>query len=122
MLDFSNFNSIISIMNYFRSSKVCKQAIIESRWMNNGELDVVCPYCGQHDCHKRKDGRYVCRNCNHNFSETVGTIFENTKINKKTRKTIKQHNVKGGCKDNIPVILYFIISILAKQPFTSTLT
>lgn len=80
MLDFSKFNSIISIMNYFRSSKICKQAIIESRWMNNGELDVVCPYCGQHHCKVGYNDRFVCPKCQNKFSCLVGTIFQNTKI------------------------------------------
>lgn len=76
MVDFSKFSSLVDIALYFDTPEKCKEAIKEARWGD----DVVCPYCGQHDCHKRKDGRYVCRNCNHNFSETVGTIFENTKI------------------------------------------
>ena len=45
-----------------------------------GGDDVVCPYCGKHHCHKRADGRWCCSQCNKNFSEKVGTIFENTKI------------------------------------------
>jgi len=40
----------------------------------------VCPYCGKHHCHKRADGRFCCSECHKNFSEKVGTIFENTKI------------------------------------------
>lgn len=62
---------------YFDTQEKCKETIAQARWANG---DVICPYCGQHHCHRRRDGRYVCRNCNHNFSETVGTIFENTKV------------------------------------------
>lgn len=77
MIDFSKFNSLIDIALYFDTEEKCKETIAQARWSDG---DVICPYCGAHDCHKRKDGRYVCRNCNHNFSVTVGTIFENTKI------------------------------------------
>ena len=77
MVDFSKFNSLVDIALYFDTPEKCKQAIAQARW---GDGDIICPYCGAHHCHKRKDERYVCRNCNHNFSETVGTIFENTKI------------------------------------------
>ena len=77
MINFSKFNSIVSIMSYFNNDKVCKQAIIESRWADG---DVVCPYCGGHHCVTRKDGRFRCKSCGKNFSCLVGTIFENTKL------------------------------------------
>ena len=77
MIDFTQFNNIISLTNYFNSDDTCKQAIIESRWSNG---DVVCPYCGNHNCVKRTDGRFRCKSCRKNFSCLVGTIFENTKL------------------------------------------
>ena len=77
MVDFSKFNNIISLTAYFHSDKVCKQAIIESRWADG---DIVCPYCGEHHCATRKDGRFRCKHCGKNFSCLVGTIFENTKL------------------------------------------
>lgn len=36
--------------------------------------------CGHHHCVSRTDGRFHCNHCKANFSVTVGTIFENTKI------------------------------------------
>ena len=77
MIDFSKFNNIISLTSYFNSEETCKQTIIESRWSNG---DVVCPYCGNHDCIERTDGRFRCKSCRKNFSCLVGTIFENTKL------------------------------------------
>ena len=77
MIDFSKFNNIISLTTYFSSENKCKQAIIESRWADG---DVVCPYCGEHHCVKRLDGRFRCKTCRRNFSCLVGTIFENTKL------------------------------------------
>jgi len=64
------------VATYFNTEEKCQQAIVESRWGD----DVVCPYCGKHHCHKRADGRFCCSECHKNFSEKVGTIFENTKI------------------------------------------
>lgn len=77
MIDFRKFNHIISLTTYFNSEEKCKQAIIESRWADG---DVVCPYCGQHHCVKRADGKFRCKGCRKNFSCLVGTIFENTKL------------------------------------------
>lgn len=77
MIDFSKFNSIFELTEYFNSDERCRRAIRDSRWIKN---DVVCPYCGGHHCVERKDGRYRCPHCKRNFSVLVGTIFENTKI------------------------------------------
>lgn len=76
-IDFTKFDSLFSVMEYFSTDAVCKQAIAQSRWSDD---DVVCPYCGEHHCHLCKDNRYLCKGCNHKFNVTVGTIFENTKI------------------------------------------
>ena len=77
MIDFSHFNSIFELTSYFNSEDKCKKVIFESRWNKH---DVVCPFCGQHHCTTRTDGRFHCSHCKANFSVTVGTIFENTKI------------------------------------------
>lgn len=77
MIDFSKFNSIFELTTYFNSEDRCRRAIRDSRWKKD---DVVCPYCGGRHCVERKDGRYRCPHCKRNFSVTVGTIFENTKI------------------------------------------
>lgn len=75
-LNFSKFDSLISLMTYFRDNSTCKEFLAEQRWGN----DVVCPLCGRHHCRKRSDGRYRCPDCLTNFSATQGTIFDNTKI------------------------------------------
>ena len=77
MIDFSRFNSLYELTDYFSTEERCKRAIKESRWDKN---DIVCPYCGGHHCVERKDGRYRCNHCRRNFSVTVGTIFEDTKV------------------------------------------
>lgn len=77
MIDFSHFNSIYELTSYFNSEERCRRAIFESRWNKH---DVVCPFCGQHHCVSRSGGRFHCSHGKANFSITVGTIFENTKI------------------------------------------
>ena len=76
-IDFNKFDNLFSVMEYFTTDAVCKQTLAESRWSDG---DVVCPYCGGHHCHLCKDNRYLCKECNHKFNVTVGTIFENTKV------------------------------------------
>lgn len=77
MIDFSCFNSLYSVVCYFDNDITCKHALAESRWADG---DVICPYCGGYHCAERTDGKYRCHHCGKNFSVTVGTIFENTKI------------------------------------------
>ena len=77
MIDFSKFNSIFELTDYFDTDEKCRRTIRDSRWDKH---DIVCPYCGEHHCVERKDGRYRCNHCRRNFSVTVGTIFEDTKI------------------------------------------
>ena len=44
MINFSYFNSVITVIKYFHNEETCKQALIEARWGD----DVVCPHCGKH--------------------------------------------------------------------------
>ena len=80
MIDFSQFDSLISMTMYFNNEDTCKQAIIETRWGVGENQDVVCPYCGGHHCVTRKDGRFRCNHCKRNFSCKVGTIFEDSNL------------------------------------------
>jgi len=75
-IDYAKLNSLISVVGYFNSEKKCQQILEDSYWGN----DVVCPHCKKHHCKLSKNGRYHCTECNHNFSCTVGTIFENSKL------------------------------------------
>ncbi len=71
------FNSLFSLITYFKDEETCKEFLVKQRWGNG---DVICPYCGKHHCRRRFDGRFRCPECRRNFSVLVGTIFENTKI------------------------------------------
>ena len=75
-IDYAKLNSLIKVADYFDSEKKCQQILEDSYWGD----DVVCPKCGKHHCKLSESGRYHCTECNHNFSITVGTIFENTKL------------------------------------------
>ncbi len=80
MIDFSQFDSLLAMTMYFNSEDVCKDAIVETRWGKGDSQDIVCPYCGQHHCSTRKDGRFRCNRCKRNFSCKVGTIFEDSNL------------------------------------------
>ena len=40
MIDFSKFDSLLSVAEYFTTDCICKDALAEARWGD----DVVCPY------------------------------------------------------------------------------
>ena len=80
MIDFSQFNSLLSLTMYFNNETTCQKAIVETRWGKGKQQDVVCPYCGEHHCVARKDGKFRCTQCKRNFSCKVGTIFEDCKV------------------------------------------
>lgn len=77
MVDFSKFNNLFSVMEYFSNEEICKQTIINSRWADG---DYVCPHCGHHHCNIGLGGVFYCPECNRKFTCTVGTIFDNTKV------------------------------------------
>ena len=76
-IDFTQFDSLIQVADYFTTNDICKQAIANTRWIDGV---AVCPYCGGIHCKDGKDGRYLCSDCRRKFNVTVGTIFENTKL------------------------------------------
>lgn len=80
MIDFKHFDSLIAMTMYFNNEDICKQAIIETRWGAGDGQDVVCPYCHEHHCAVRKDGKFRCNHCKRNFSFKVGTIFEDSNL------------------------------------------
>ena len=77
MANITKFNSLFALTRAFRTEKECKDFLIKQRWADG---DVICPYCGEHHCVERKDGRFRCKKCRLNSSVTVDTIFENTKL------------------------------------------
>jgi transposase-like protein len=76
-INFTKFDSLIQIADFFYSEEICKKAIAQERW---GDGAAVCPYCGCTHTYMTKEGRYICKDCHKHFSVLVGTIFENTKV------------------------------------------
>ncbi len=76
MLEFKNYKEL---MAQLADEKVCRDAMEMWRW--NGS--PFCPHCGGTNPYKLKDGKtYRCKekSCGKDFTVTVGTIFENSKI------------------------------------------
>ncbi|TGV00167.1 IS1595 family transposase [Flavivirga rizhaonensis] len=69
--------SILSITQRFGTQEACISYLESIRWPDG----PVCTNCGSHHIHNRKDShRYLCRDCNHSFSVTVGTIMHASKL------------------------------------------
>ena len=66
-------------MTHLGDESVCRAYMEEMRWNGN----PVCPHCGEENPYKLKDGKtYRCRakTCKKDFTVTVGTVFENSKV------------------------------------------
>jgi len=73
------FNSILEFQKHFSTNEKCRLYLEEQRW--NGT--PCCPFCGTVKVTRLKDGkRFQCneKECRKQFSVTVGTVAENTKI------------------------------------------
>lgn len=69
--------NIIQIYKRFPTTEDCLKHLEIVRWGGSAE----CPYCSSDNCTTRKNSnRYQCNTCNSSFSVTVGTIFQNTKL------------------------------------------
>lgn len=74
------FKNILDAAAYFNSEEVCREHLERIRWNGN----PVCPYCATASTpYRLKNGRtFRCsdKDCKADFSVTVGTIFENSKL------------------------------------------
>ncbi len=74
------FKSILEASEYFHSEEVCREHLERIRWNGN----PVCPYCASTaKPYRLKNGKtFRCsdKDCRADFSATVGTIFENSKL------------------------------------------
>ena len=75
--------SFLSVLNW--SEEKCREYIAEQRWPDG----VCCPKCGALDpyrCTRKTPSKnrvksfYKCRECKRQFTATVGTIFEDSKV------------------------------------------
>lgn len=73
------FASILEFQKHFDTDEKCRTFLEQQRWGN----DPACPFCGSLNATRLKNGkRFQCneKECRSQFSVTVGTILENTKI------------------------------------------
>lgn len=73
------FASILEFQKHFDTDEKCRQFLEEQRWGK----EPACPFCGSFNVTRLKNGkRFQCneKECRNQFSVTVGTILENTKI------------------------------------------
>lgn len=73
------FKSILEFQKHFSTDEKCREFLEQQRW---GSTPACC-FCGSVKVKRLKDGkRFQCneKECRKQFSVTVGTITENTKI------------------------------------------
>ena len=79
MTQLQNCKNLKELMTNLTDESVCRAYMEQMRWNGN----PVCPHCGENKPYKLKDGKtYRCRakTCKKDFTVTVGTVFENSKI------------------------------------------
>lgn len=75
----AEFKDLKDVLRKLADEDVARKYLEQIRWNGN----PICPHCGAGKPYKLKDGkRYRCSSakCRKNYSVTVGTIFENSKI------------------------------------------
>lgn len=76
---FSEFKNLREMMAAYSDEDKCRAYMEQMRWGGN----PTCPFCGMHNPYKLKDGKtYRCKlsTCKRDFTVTVGTVFENSKV------------------------------------------
>src|SRR6266496_6813052 len=78
-----NFKNLKQLFDTFKDEATCRQYLEQQRWNGN----VECPFCGCIKVYKIENGkRFKCadRFCAKKFSVTVGTVYENSKVDLRT--------------------------------------
>jgi len=74
---FQEFKTLADLMVTFQDNEVAIEHFKAIRWRNG----AFCPHCEHNKVYGLgRKGIYRCAKCRKNFSITVGTIFENTKL------------------------------------------
>lgn len=79
MTQLLEFRNLKELMTHLSDESVCRAYMEQMRWGGS----PFCPHCNSTNPYKLKDGKnYRCSNkgCKKDFSVTVGTIFENSKV------------------------------------------
>lgn len=78
------FKSLIDLLGTFKTEEICREYLVQQRWGGK----PVCPHCGfSEKVYTIENGkRYKCgsKACHKKYSVTVGTFFENSKIELRT--------------------------------------
>lgn len=71
------FDSLVQFLEVFSTEEACRNYLTKVIW-KDGER---CPYCGAKKIYHFSNGKtHKCAHCRKQFSITVGTIFEDSKI------------------------------------------
>lgn len=70
------FTNLIDLATYMSDEKACKQFLADLRWKDG----IICPHCGHDGKIYTLKSSYKCSSCKQPFSETKGTIFENSAV------------------------------------------
>ena len=71
------FTNLIEVLTYFSDKQVCKDYLASKRWSDGV---ITCPHCGHDGKIYSMKYNYKCSSCLKQFSETKGTIFENSAV------------------------------------------
>lgn len=74
-----DYRNLKELMAHLSDEKVCQNYMEELRWNGN----PICPHCGHSKPYRLKNGKtFRCSHagCRKNFTVTVGTIFEKSRI------------------------------------------
>ncbi|MFL5753327.1 MAG: IS1595 family transposase [Bacteroidia bacterium] len=73
----TDFKGILAFVQKFPTERVCVKQFRAWRWENG----VYCPHCLHKKVYVYADAkRYKCQACMKQFTDTVGTVLENTKL------------------------------------------
>lgn len=79
MIQLTNCKNLKEVTAQLGDETKCREYMEFMRWNGN----PICPHCGEHKPYRLKDGKsYRCRakTCKKDFTVTVGTVFENSKV------------------------------------------
>ena len=79
MTQIAECKNLKELLAHLKDESVCRQYMEQMRWNGN----PICPHCGHGQPYRLKDGKtFRCRakTCKRDFSVTVGTVFENSKV------------------------------------------
>jgi len=68
--------TLLEAVRYFSDLDTCHEYLRKIRWPRG----VVCPHCDGKRCDEVRRRRLLCKDCRKEFSDKVGTIFEDSPL------------------------------------------